>query len=575
MSAAAPYDLALSAASPMFSYLPSRDGSQSTTWNASYTGQSLWPPTADTNVPAGIAYRGTNAARVSVSIDFEGTGIWLCYKDNGAGTALTLDSNLWQTTGDVSQLCKPYNGEATAVLAATNLTNGKHKAFLQVVANGGQEFRFFGGGITLAVDTNGKVVDDSQTIDDHDASWVYTPVTGGVWDKGAKGPTLFDNTATFNCLYATDKTATYIFSGASGVIMKGNVWADSHDFSVVLDGATTNMDATSSWLDGSTVLFAKAGLDPTQSHTISLVDYNSDVGPDCRAKYGGRYCCAGLDAITLLKTGTANLPPTSSTGTGSNNGTKTNTPVQSTTSNSSNVGAIAGGVVGGLVAALAIVALAWFFMRRRRHDKDDYQPTYNPGDLGQPMHTDEHAARPAFFAPPTSYAPSVAQSGRDGLYAAGSVMHSDASAPQQYGGMQQVVNPMSPTASMYSQQPVQQHGQPQSPAWLQPVVATGDRKARAGFGAGGTGVTEQSNPSSLYGGAVNGSAPQLVHAHSAGSNSSGGGQQPGGGPRLGQEDLEQVLQFIAQRMDRPGGAAPSSGGARSDVDGDDLPTYQR
>ncbi|KAH7096991.1 hypothetical protein BKA62DRAFT_833556 [Auriculariales sp. MPI-PUGE-AT-0066] len=566
MSVAAPYNLALSAASPLFTYLPDRDGSQITTWNASYTGQSLWPPTADTNLPAGIAYRGTNSARASPSAN----------------------------KGRPDRALQAYGNEATAVYIATNLANGKHKAFLQVSANGGQEFRFFGGGVTLAVDTNGKVVDDSQNVDDHDPNWVFTPSTGAPWDKGGKGPTLFDNTVTFQCNYGSDKAATYIFSGANGVVLKGNVWIDAHEFSIVLDGVTTNMDATSSWNDGSTVFYAKTGLDPAQSHTISLVDYNSDVGPNCFAKRN-RFCCTGLDVITLLKAGSQDLPPTS---TGNQNdtstSTKTNAPGQTaaTTASSSNVGAIAGGVVGGIFAALAIVALAWFCIRRRRRDQEDDRPAYNPGGVGQQMHTDQHAARPAFFPPATSYAPSIAQSGHGAIFGAGSVAHSNSTAPQQYGGMQQVVHQMSPTTSMYSQQPVQQPGthqlqqqqQQQSPAWMQPVAATGDRKVRAGFGAGGAAASQQSNPSSLYGGAANGSAPQLVQGQSAGSNSSGvgpyggieaGGQQPADGPRLGQHDLEQVLQFIAQRMDRPGGGAPSSGGARSEVGGDDLPTYQR
>jgi len=449
---------------------------------------------------------------------------------------------------------------------------------------------FFGGGITLAVPTNGKVV-DTQIVDETDNGWTYSPNSGQlVWDKSFKGPTLVGGTGAFQCNYGAERRAAYSFSGASGVILHGLVWQDSHEFSVLLDTETVNMDASSSWGDGTAVFFARTGLDPTQSHTIALVDYNSDV-PDCRAKYGGRFCCTGLDAITLLRAGTADLPPTTSS-----QPTGTNLP-QNTGTSSSNVGAIAGGVVGGIIAALAILLLAWFILRRKRNNKDE--PVHPSGGIGQPVLSDEHTSRPAFFSnAPTSYAPSMSNSGIGFANPGAQSMHRSDShwAPAgDVGSIHQSVaslppgaaNAMSPS-SMYSQQGIppqmyeQQQQQQQTPSWLQPVVATGDRKVRHGIGAGGNGVVAApptgSQPSSLYAAQTNSSQPQL--ARSAGSNSSGAApygsapvSEPGapGGPRLAQEDLEQVLAFIAQRMDRVPGQPPT--GPRSE-DGDHLPEYR-
>jgi hypothetical protein len=54
---------------------------------------------------------------------------------------------------------------------------------------------FFGGGITLAMDTGGKVIDASQIIDDGDAGWTYQPDSGGlVWDRGQHHISLHKNT---------------------------------------------------------------------------------------------------------------------------------------------------------------------------------------------------------------------------------------------------------------------------------------------------------------------------------------------------------------------------------------------
>lgn len=190
---------------------------------------------------------------------------------------------------------------------ADGLKDGtSHTALLQVSASAGSEFRFFGGTVTLGIPTNGKVVDDGTTLDDRNPAIGYAPSTGALaWDHTGTGRTLYNTTLTFNCNYGATVLATYAFTGAGGVVLLGNVWQDSHAFSVTLDDATTNLDATSSWQDGQTVLFARGGLDPAVQHTVSLRDFSAD-DTTCNQ---GKYCCTGLDAITLLKPGTACVQP--------------------------------------------------------------------------------------------------------------------------------------------------------------------------------------------------------------------------------------------------------------------------
>ncbi|KZV82411.1 hypothetical protein EXIGLDRAFT_345931 [Exidia glandulosa HHB12029] len=310
MSAApAPYNVSLSAASPLFQYTPSRDGDVLSAWNASYTDSSIWPQGGAAISPptSGVAFRRTQSTSARVSITFEGSALYLCFATGGAGYALTLDNALVKTTipnAASNPICAAYAaaGVDTLLYSEGLGDSSSHTALLQVSAATGSEFKFFGGQVTMGVTTNGKVVNDDSNVDDQDSGWSYTPTDSGLaWDRGGHGRTLFNTTSSFDCNYGATVLATYTFSDAGGVILRGNVWPDAHAFSVTLDDKTTNMDASSSWEDGQAVFFMKGGLDPTAQHTITLRDFNSDV-PDCNR---GRVCCVALDAITLLKAGSA------------------------------------------------------------------------------------------------------------------------------------------------------------------------------------------------------------------------------------------------------------------------------
>jgi hypothetical protein len=87
--------------------------------------------------------------------------------------------------------------------------------------------------------------------------------------------------------------------------MNGLLWTDSHEYSVALGSDVTNMDSTTSWLEGSNVLYARGGLDPTRSYTITLIDQNTDL-LNCTGKYNA-LCCIALDSITLLRPGSQDL----------------------------------------------------------------------------------------------------------------------------------------------------------------------------------------------------------------------------------------------------------------------------
>ncbi|EJD39571.1 hypothetical protein AURDEDRAFT_116105 [Auricularia subglabra TFB-10046 SS5] len=376
MSAAlAPYNVSLAATSPLFSYTPSRDGDVTSTWNASYTGTDVWPSLDNTTRPAGVGYRRTQYGSAKISLSFEGSGLYLCFTASGATFVVTMDgsvvsqdsSQFGAAQGDVGA-CAGLG--AATMFASPGLDAGPHSMLLTVSAASDNEFRFFGGMLTLGVNTKGHDVKDSDVIDDQDLGWNLSGgrvATGGSWDTNA-GATLFDNTGTFQCNYGKGSTASYKFSGAGGLVLYGNVWKDAHSFSVSLDDTTVNMDATSSWEDGRTVLFAQGGLDPAAVHTLTVFDYSS-ADDGCTNGQGGtfRFCCVGIDSLLLLEPGTNTLIiPSPSSPSGVNTGTPDpQTDTQHSSSSKSVAGPVAGGVIGGLALA-AILILALLLYRRKK-----------------------------------------------------------------------------------------------------------------------------------------------------------------------------------------------------------------
>ncbi|KZV80446.1 hypothetical protein EXIGLDRAFT_413807 [Exidia glandulosa HHB12029] len=144
-------------------------------------------------------------------------------------------------------------------------------------------------------------------IDDQDKAWVFSPgrlpVQDG-WDTTIDS-SLYLHSGSFVCPYGQGSSASYTFIGASGIVLNGYIWPDGRAFSVTLDGVVHNMDATSHWRDNSTIFFAAGNLDPGVLHKLTISDYNSDKANCTRVDEFGqpvlRYCCLGLDSLTLLQ----------------------------------------------------------------------------------------------------------------------------------------------------------------------------------------------------------------------------------------------------------------------------------
>ncbi|KZV84213.1 hypothetical protein EXIGLDRAFT_776788 [Exidia glandulosa HHB12029] len=255
----------------------------------------------------------------AVILPFEGTAAYICITSNSASYDIALDGfNL-----DVSTVAQPAAGTrcgktgADTILTADGLDFGTHNVTLTLTSapSQGYDFRFYGGGIVLGVNTGGTAVNDQAIIDDRDTDWVFLPgrlpVQGG-WDIHG-GTNFYNNSETYICVYSSESTAMYNFTGAGGVVLNGTIDVHAHALSIELDGEVYALDATSSWSDGSTVFFAKGNLDPSVDHTLVITNYNpnradcttiSDLGQAIQ-----RTCCTRIDALTLLKATLVNSTP--------------------------------------------------------------------------------------------------------------------------------------------------------------------------------------------------------------------------------------------------------------------------
>lgn len=146
----------------------------------------MWPSIPPNNsqphieVPGlGFAYRRTRLNGASVSFPFEGlskltlcgthsrpllsttpicsgVGFYVCFTAGGASYELTVNGSATDAARSATGSACEESG-AESVIAVDGLSVGTHDAVLTVTSQPADEFRFFGGGVTLGLGTNGYV----------------------------------------------------------------------------------------------------------------------------------------------------------------------------------------------------------------------------------------------------------------------------------------------------------------------------------------------------------------------------------------------------------------------------------
>jgi hypothetical protein len=549
MSSSSGVPLMLSAASPLWRYGPLRDGPLDQGWNAGYSGN-LDAENGRDQSAVGIPIRRTLHAGSTIELPFTGHGATLCFTPGSGAFKITVDgleANASQVTAAAdSTVCHP--DEATPIQRAFTVSglDGTKSHLVQLeVTNAPDAFVFYGGQFELPAEADGRAANNLTSIADDSSNWQLLPGGRGAnqWDF-AVVPGLEAGRATFNCQYRPETRAIYNFTDSVAVVLAGNRWPDAHSYSVILDGITTKLDATGSWNDGSTVIFAQGGLDPKKQYTLEVVNYNED-DPDC--KKANNACCVSVDELLLLHVSgdTAAAPVNIPEMSGQHNATDHHPH-----SNSKTVGIAVGGTIAGviaIIAALVFGVVCWRRQQRRRRwsknestvDLDAY--TLHPGST------------------PGTYTRVEVDDPERGQYATINPFTGPLAAPPSSFGSETTSTPSTHSSAI-------------APGAFAPVIATGDRKDARRFQTGNVapptappGVPEVGGhlptPNAPFSARPMSTSTGSVYSQDAGTMVS----------RLNRDDMEEVLQFVASRINTPGHSKQPS-----DPFGDDaLPQYSQ
>ncbi|KAH7096615.1 hypothetical protein BKA62DRAFT_760492 [Auriculariales sp. MPI-PUGE-AT-0066] len=427
------YPAPFSAASGVWIYSPDRNGQPTSSWNAIHLGNST---------STGTFYFRTQTFTSSISLEFLGTGLLLCFNDNDATYVITLDGKP-AAAEEVAhdETCDNFGSSHTFLINDLNFES--HLLWLNVTGGSpAHEFQFYGGVLEtkILVDSANDQV-DIKIIDDRAPEWVMHRVDAqsAGWDTAERQD--WDNgTASFTCGswgISDVSAASYKFSGASAVILKSTPGPGTYAYSVVLNDQTFNsrLSVGSDQLPSVPVFF-QTNLDPSKSYIISLRNYNDADGNFCSGNNG---CCATLDSLYLLGSKTAleggpapalpspstsisSVLSSSTTGQSATEASRVTSGTYSSTSSvrssateqsateasrvtsgayssasSVNVPAVVGGVAGGIALCLLVVFGLFLYRRKRKaemvhHSVTTPYPEMQPTAAG-PFVAKEHSSQ--------------------------------------------------------------------------------------------------------------------------------------------------------------------------------------
>ncbi|KZP00802.1 hypothetical protein CALVIDRAFT_533135 [Calocera viscosa TUFC12733] len=365
-----PYNISLGEESPTFQYTPVRDGPVTEGWNSSYSGQIEWSG-LEGKLGIGTPYRRTELNGAGFSLVFHGTALYLCLSTNsGAGYALTIDNNAVTKTASASdQACSSFPGSEVLVVA-DGLSYGSHTAeFNATISGTGPSVDFYGGVVTLSAGPSGTTVSSSPlVVDNQNPEWVYE----GTWYQGP-GTAEITGTHSFTCQYDSAVTVSLTFNGSSIVQLIGTLTSNVFGYSVDFDNVETVYNGSNYWWAAQQTMFFAGGLDPTQSYTLTLIDFDANQPSPPGGNNTG---CVNLEAVLLVQ---ATLPNTQSTPSSGPSIPGTATSPSSGASHSSGAdtggngqsgGGLSGGAIAGIVigalAVLALIIAVWFLVSRMR-----------------------------------------------------------------------------------------------------------------------------------------------------------------------------------------------------------------
>ncbi|WWD03610.1 hypothetical protein V865_001664 [Kwoniella europaea PYCC6329] len=205
----------------------------------------------------------------------------------------------------------------------------------------------------------------TTTIDD---SSPYAQYVGTGWSNSTFGGGYYNNTAKIN--YGVGDSMSLKFTGTN-IQVYGTINTDHGAYSISMDGNPAKMfDGYFFQARFSTVLYTATNL-PEGEHT--LVMQNAGGGKEGNgmefdyAVVNSTKLSAGSGTGTSTGGGT-NANSNGSSSNNTDNPANSDSDASSSSSSSSNVGAIAGGAVAGVICVLAIAALLWSFLFKKKND---------------------------------------------------------------------------------------------------------------------------------------------------------------------------------------------------------------
>ncbi|EJU04825.1 hypothetical protein DACRYDRAFT_104697 [Dacryopinax primogenitus] len=271
-----PYNLTLPSYSPVFTYTPFRDGPSSLGWNSSYTDYSVTDTIRNSAaVPLGyyrgfgIAYRETEYAGATVSLNFTGSAVYMCFSTDGSWI-VTLDGQEMLTTGHLpDDACSGYGSLVKQMSVATNISSSSHSIILQASGGSTGAMSFFGAVVTMNAGQPGPK--KTNIINSDDPGWDWQ----GAWIVETDDTYMWNGVYRAGATYAPDTIATYTFKGASAFILRGLSMFNYGPYTITLDGMETSSFNASDlyWRHSETILYFASGLDPSVPHTISVMNY--------------------------------------------------------------------------------------------------------------------------------------------------------------------------------------------------------------------------------------------------------------------------------------------------------------
>ncbi|KZP01254.1 hypothetical protein CALVIDRAFT_594753 [Calocera viscosa TUFC12733] len=393
MASLAPYNISLTSSSPAFIYEPFRDGwyalegDPAGGWRGSFSNITTWPSPGLNSIGSGVPLRETYLDGANVTLQFEGTAVYLCLTPTRSSFTFTVDDTPVSTTGPVSDLAC-INSGAQVMAYADDLAYGEHSATVRVNSQGNADFLFYGGLVTVGVNGTNPVV---QGIDDTDPGWTYQ--TQGAWTFSPSSTNVTDSnyntTLHWTCSYGPSYTASYTFNGSSAVQLLGLLTLNIGPYTIQMDGKSYVYNGSDLWREEQQVIFFKGALDPTKEYTLTLSNYDA-AAPNAQQPIGPDYYpCAGVQKLILTKT-IPGAPPASGSGntTTAGAGTGNGASPGAGSTVSSPAGAIAGGVVGGIAALCIVAFFLWFFVWRRRRGQLKTAATTEIDPLPHPSMTE-------------------------------------------------------------------------------------------------------------------------------------------------------------------------------------------